>query len=135
MFDRMSRQFEGLDDELLESPVAVDVEDADGAFVVTADLPGFTAEEIGVEFAGDTLSISASHTEETEDEGDEPEFDAGTERRYLRRERRHRSVSRSVRLPEPVDREAAEAEYRNGVLTVTLPKESTDEGGQNIPIN
>lgn len=130
MFDRMSRQLEPLEDELLEQSVAVDVEDADGTYVVTADLPGYEKGDIDVELAGDRLTLSASHTETTETESDD---ESGGQ--YIQRERRQRSVSRSVRLPEPVEGDAAEAEYHNGVLTVTLPKEDADSDGRNIPIN
>ncbi|MEF8808706.1 Hsp20/alpha crystallin family protein, partial [Natronomonas sp.] len=129
MFDRMSNRLEPFDEGAFEGAVAVDVEDTEEAYVVTADLPGFDRDDIDVELAGDRLTLSASHTEE---ESEESEGEGG---RYLRRERRQQSASRSVRLPEPVDENATEAEYRNGVLTVTLPKESEGGSGHDIPIN
>ncbi|QLD85867.1 Hsp20/alpha crystallin family protein [Natronomonas halophila] len=129
MFDRMSNRLEPFDEGVFEGSVAVDIEETDDAYVVTADLPGFDRDDIDVELAGDRLTLSATHTEAESEEGDE---DGG---RYLRRERRQQSVSRSVRLPEPVDEDATEAEYNNGVLTVTLPKEAEGDSGHDIPIN
>ena len=128
MFDRMSRQLGPIEDELLDGSVPVDVEDRGDSFVVTADLPGFDREDVDVQLAGETLTISGSH--ETDDEA-AGEDETG---RYVRRERRRRSVSRSVHLPEAVDQEGTEATYTNGVLTVTLPKQEAHDG-QSIPIN
>jgi HSP20 family protein len=126
MFDRMSNRLEPFDEGAFQGSVAVDIEETDDAYVVTADLPGFDRDDIDVELAGDRLTLSATHTTEGSDED---------EGRYLRRERRQQSVSRSVRLPEPVDEDATEAEYNNGVLTVTLPKEAEGDSGHDIPIN
>jgi HSP20 family protein len=128
MFDRMSHQFETLDDDLFEGSVAVDVEDTGDSFVVTADLPGFDSDDIDVELSGETLTLSAAHSESTETEA---EADEG---RYIRRERHEQSVNRSIRLPEPVEESDTEASYTNGVLTVTLPKVGSGEG-HDIPLN
>ena len=128
MFERMGKQFEGLQppSELSTGTVLVDVEDQAEAFVVTADLPGFDREDIDLNLRDDTLELSASQetTEET---------DTGT---YVRRERRRSDVSRSVYLPDPVVAEETSATYENGVLTVTLPKATPEEDeGTDIPVN
>jgi HSP20 family protein len=130
MFDRMSNRLEPFDEGAYAGSVAVDLEETDDAYRVTADLPGFDREDIDVELAGDRLTLSATHTEAESEEDDE---DGGS--RYLRRERRQQSVSRSVRLPDTVEEDAAEAEYHNGVLTVTLPKETGGNSGHDIPVN
>jgi HSP20 family protein len=130
MVERMSEEFEGMQPgKLAEGTVLVDVEERDDAFVVTADLPGFDREEIDVTLREDTLELSASH-EETEETGTETA--AGE---YVRRERRRSDVSRSVYLPEPVDREGTTATYENGVLTVTLPRAATEDTGTDIPVS
>ena len=123
MFDRMTRGFESIEGGLSES-VAVDVAETDDGYVVVADLPGFDREDIDVELAGETLTVSAAADGDDEDD----------DRRYLRRERPRGPVSRSVRLPEAVDPEATDAAYEAGVLTVTLPK-AAGAGGQSIPID
>ena len=126
MFDRMSSQFDPMEGGALAGSVAVDVEDAGDEYVVTADLPGYDLADIDVQLAGERLTVSADHTDDTTAE----EQDG----RYVRKERRQQSVSRTVRLPEAVDEDGTEAEYNNGVLTVTLPKVGVDDG-HDIPIN
>lgn len=98
----------------------VDVAEYDDEFVVMADLPGYNREDIDVRAEDGRLTISAEH----EHEGTER---ANTGRRYLRRERRHESVTRSVDLPGSVLESDATATFQNGVLTVTLPKQTDDE--------
>jgi len=95
------------------------VAEYDDEFVVMADLPGYDREDIDVRATEGRLTITAEHDAASED----------ADRRYLRRERRHESVTRSVDLPGPVVDDAS-ATYRHGVLTITLPKaadETTDD--------
>ncbi|GAB7009965.1 archaeal heat shock protein Hsp14 [Halorubrum trueperi] len=95
----------------------VDVAEYDDEFVVMADLPGYDREDIDVRAEDGRLTIRAERDAERED----------ADRRYLRRERRHESVTRSVDLPTSVIETDASATYQHGVLTVTLPKDSADE--------
>ncbi|MFB6113470.1 MAG: Hsp20/alpha crystallin family protein [Halodesulfurarchaeum sp.] len=118
MFDRMASQFEDIDDwgsfeAAMPGRLSVDVAEYDDEFVVTTDLPGFAKEDIDVELSEDRLRIAAEHIEDVETE--EPE-------RYVRQERRKRSQSRTITLPEPVEDDGVSATFNNGVLTVTLPK-------------
>lgn len=119
LFERMNRQFGGMGGF---SPgegwhaIDVDVADYDDEYVVVADLPGFDREDIDLRVDEDALTIRAERHHEV-DEGSE----AGA---YLRRERRSESLSRTVTLPEAVREDDAGATYRNGVLTVTLPKQA-----------
>jgi len=117
--ERMEREF-NTDPFGTTEPVPVDVRDGDGEFVVTADLPGYEKDDIGVTFADRTLRIETDHETHTEIE----------EAEYVRRERSHESVSRSVRLPEPVGEDGVSATFSNGVLTVTLEKRDADGGTQ-----
>jgi len=122
LFDRMSREFGGTSFAAGAGSMAVDVEDRDDAFVVTVDVPGFSKEEIDVTLADRTLHVRAEHEAETET----------SEANFLRRERQRTSASRSVRLPAAVEEEGISATYKNGVLTVTLPKQ--EGGGQRIDV-
>lgn len=127
-FDELERLLDKMNDarERASGGLAVDVEDEDDEFVVTADLPGFDKEDIDVEVHDRTLRIEARHEEETETEEDEDN--------YVRRERSKRSLSRSVTLPEEVDEAGASASFENGVLTVTLPKAHTSEESTSVDI-
>jgi HSP20 family protein len=135
MMNRMSRQFEesmgGSELRQLtgdKGGAAVDVADRGDELVVTADLPGYRTEDIDLTLRGDELTINAEREQEAEAH-QAGEGDPGTDQpRYIRKERRHQSVSRAVTLPEEVDEQNVSAEYRNGVLSVTLPKAHADEG-------
>jgi HSP20 family protein len=123
LFERMSRQFDQAS-RMWESsgPLAewssdgesmeLDLIERDEEFVVTVDLPGFERDGVEIEVTDHTLRIAAQR---------EAEHEVGDEQ-YLRHERRHESVERSIRLPDEVDKERVDARMRNGVLTVTLPK-------------
>lgn len=128
-FNRMSRQFEetsrGIDStdpfgrlQLGSGSMAVDVVEGDEEIVVTADLPGFTREEIDVHVTDRTLRIDAEREESIEE---------GEDERYLRRERRRQSTTRSIQLPTEVDKENVEARMKNGVLSITLPKRAMED--------
>ncbi|MDS0297704.1 Hsp20/alpha crystallin family protein [Halogeometricum sp. S1BR25-6] len=139
MFERMSRQFDEMSRQFDDSQwtgsstrgMEVDVRDGDEEFVVVADLPGFEKEDIDLSITERALTISASR--ETETETDSGEGADGGE--YLRRERRHESMHRTFRLPGDVTAEDAAASYKNGVLTVTLPKVTIDrEDSRHIDI-
>jgi HSP20 family protein len=132
-FDRMSRQFDRATAEW-EQPfgasqfggetAAVDVADEDDAFVVTVDLPGFDTGDIQASITDRTLLIEATQ-ESTSDESDEE---------YLRRERSRRSVNRAIDLPAPVETQNVSATYRNGVLTLRVPKAEPGGADERIPI-
>ncbi|MGB9964288.1 Hsp20/alpha crystallin family protein [Halobacterium sp. CBA1126] len=125
-FDELERLLDKMNDarERAGGGLAVDVEDVDGEFVVTADLPGFAKDDIDVEVHERTLRVDARHEEETDADEDN----------YVRRERSKRSLSRSVTLPEEVDEAAATASFENGVLTVTLPKSHASEESTSVDI-
>ncbi|HMB49891.1 Hsp20/alpha crystallin family protein [Natronoarchaeum rubrum] len=128
MLERMNQQlgqFEGgANVQVGGSSASVDVADQGDEFVVTADLPGYDTEDIDLTLADDTVRIEAEREEEMEDEDEQ----------YIRRERRHQHVSRSVPLPEAVDEDSVSASYNNGVLTVTLPKRHGVDDGHQIDI-
>ncbi|KTG29697.1 archaeal heat shock protein Hsp14 [Haloferax profundi] len=124
LFDRMGRSFE--DSGLARfQDISLDVVESDDTIEVVADLPGFEKDDLDVSVRGRQLSIAAEREASTEAE----------EETYVRRERSHRSVSRSVTLPAEIERENVSATYRNGVLTITLPKAEPDaDDSQSIDI-
>ena len=95
-----------------EGPLAVDVYETDDTVVVKSAIPGVKAEDIDVSVTGDTLTIKAETKEEQEIKREN----------YLRRERRIGSYCRSVTLPGGLETDKAEADYSQGILTLTFPK-------------
>lgn len=91
---------------------AVDVREEDQQYVVEAELPGMSDKELSVEVDEDTLTIASKRQEQTEEKR------SG----YLRRERRSTVFRRSFSLPADVEESRIDATFKNGLLTVTLPK-------------
>jgi len=93
----------------------VDVAEKNGAYIVTAELPGVKKEDIQVTIDGSQITLSAEAKREKEVAHDE---------RVLHTERTFGKVSRSFSLPQEVDEAKAEAKFRDGVLELTLPKKA-----------
>ena len=92
---------------------AVDVEETPENYLVKAELPGFSEDDVKISIDKHVLHISGEINE------NEKEKDG---RKFLIRERRHESFERSFSLPDGIDESAISAEFRNGILTVTMPK-------------
>jgi HSP20 family protein len=90
----------------------IDFVETEQTFVVTANVPGLTPEQIQVNFEDGVLTIVAEI----------PQVAVSENTRTLVRERAHGRFARSIRLADTVDINAVEAVYSNGVLTLTLPK-------------
>jgi len=95
--------------------VKVDVAEKNGAYTVTAELPGVKKDEIQVTIDGAQVTLVAEVKREREASQDE---------RVLHTERVFGKVSRSFTLPQEVDEAKAEAKFRDGVLELTLPKKA-----------
>jgi HSP20 family protein len=93
---------------------AMDLVEKDGAFKITAELPGLEEKNVEVKVANNTLTIRGEKREEKEKED--------KDRQYYLSERRYGSFQRSFRIPVGVDLDRIEANFAKGVLTVTLPK-------------
>jgi HSP20 family protein len=86
--------------------------ETEDSVVVKTAIPGVSAEDIDVSVSGDTLTVKCESREEEE----------VSRENYLRRERRFGSYCRSVTLPGGLETDKAEADYTNGILSLTFPK-------------
>lgn len=91
---------------------AVDIVEKDGGFEVTVELPGMDEKSIEVNVANGCLTIKGEKQEEKEEK----------KKDYYLHERQIGSFERHFALPEGVDTDKIEASFKNGVLTVRLPK-------------
>jgi HSP20 family protein len=91
---------------------AMDVVETDEHFVLRADLPGLTAEDVNIELDDNVLTISGERTAEHEQRNEG----------YYRVERASGSFSRSLTLPEGVEPDGIQASFESGVLEVRIPK-------------
>ena len=90
----------------------VNVEEADDRFVVTADLPGMKKEDIDIQLQENVLTIKGERKHEKEEK----------EKNYHIFERSCGTFQRAFTLPENVEMEKIDAEYRDGVLSIAIPK-------------
>lgn len=93
---------------------AVDVREKDGRYLVEAELPGVNEKDLKVELKDGLITLSTAKAEEKKEE-------MGT---WLRRERRSFSFTRSFALPEDADGEKIEAVFKDGLLTIAVPKKA-----------
>ena len=94
------------------SAPAIDMYQTDDEVVVKAALPGFKAEEVQINVTGDMLTLKGEmkHAEEKKDKS------------WHIREHRWGSFERAISLPTEVVADKANADFANGILTITLPK-------------
>lgn len=110
---RVERVFDELGDGAAHPwSLAVDVVEEDDRYVVRADVPGMSPDDVKIEVEDDILTIRAEHAEQKEEK----------EKNYVRRERRYGAFSRSLPLPQGVSPDEIEATCADGVLEVTFPK-------------
>ncbi len=91
---------------------AVDVAETEKAYEITAELPGMDEKNVEVKFADGVLTVKGEKREEKEEK----------KKDYYLSERSFGSFQRAFQVPDGVDADKIEASFKNGVLTVTMPK-------------
>jgi HSP20 family protein len=91
---------------------SVDVLEKDGNLILRAELPGLTEKQIDLKVEGNTLTLKGERKMENEE----------NKNNYHRIESYYGSFARSFQLPETVNIDKINAEYKNGVLTITIPQ-------------
>lgn len=91
-----------------------DILEDEDKFTAECELPGFKKEEIAIDIDGQSLTLKAVHAKKTEE-------NAENKAKYIHRERSYISYQRSFDIS-GIDTEAISAEYKDGILILTLPK-------------
>ena len=91
---------------------ALDASEDEKAFYISAELPGLEEKNIHVDLTGNTLTIQGEKSTEQEEQ----------DKSFHRRERSYGRFYRAITLPVEVDQDAIKADFKNGVLKLTLPK-------------
>ena len=103
--------------------IAVDMSETDDEVIVEANLPGIEKKNVSLKILGRRLTIDAEQEEETHEEREN----------YFRQERRCGKMHRELTLPVEVKEDEADAEMKDGVLRVILPKkEKSKKKGKEI---
>lgn len=95
-----------------------DIRDEGEKYVMEAELPGFTKEDIKLDINGSYLVLTAEHKNEKDEKDDKG--------KYIRKERSYGSYTRNFDIT-GVDTENISAEYKDGILKIDLPKKASEE--------
>ena len=113
------REMEELERRFFSAPATptfrTDIKECDNAYILEAELPGFSKEEIHAEIKDKYLTISAVHSEKKEESEEKSA--------YVRRERTYSSYSRSFDIS-GINADEITASYTNGILKLTLPTQA-----------
>ena len=96
---------------------AVNIREDDKNYVLDFAIPGIEKKDLKIDMNEDVLTISSEMKNESEENKDG----------YKRKEFSYSSFSRSFYIPENVNREKIEASYKDGILTVSLPKQEEEK--------
>lgn len=94
-----------------------DVSETGDEYIISIDLPGTSKEDVEVKYKDNRLTISGERKKEEEKE----------EENFLRKERYHGSFTRSFTLPSEVEKDDIKANFKEGVLTVKVPRSEVEE--------
>jgi HSP20 family protein len=96
---------------------AFDITENEKEYVISGEIPGIDPKDLEVTLTDGILSIKGEKKQESEEK----------EENYHRIERHYGSFQRSFRLPENIQREELDANYKDGILRLTLPKSEQSE--------
>jgi len=133
-FLQLRREMDRLFDDFFSAPMlgglgrsmswpTLEVSDTDNEVRVTAELPGLSEKDVEILAHDGVLTLRGEKKSETEDR------DRGWSERYYGR------FERTIALPDGADESQAEASFRDGVLTVRMPKTAEATRSRKIPIN
>jgi HSP20 family protein len=114
LFDRFFEDWDmpSLFDADAEWAPAFDISENEKEYVITAELPGIDIKDVDITLSEGVLSVKGEKKQEKEDKGED----------YHRIERRYGSFHRSFRMPGRVETDKVDANYKDGILKLTLPK-------------
>lgn len=104
--------FEDFFKETNKPSLKCDIYEKEDKYYIEMDTPGYTKDDVIVDYSNGYLTIGVSKREETSDDS----------RNYIRRERKQSSFSRSFYIGD-VDTESIKASFKNGSLIISIPKE------------
>ena len=103
----------------------MDLEETEKEYRITAELPGMEEKDVEILLTGNAISLKGEKKEEKEEKG----------KSFYHVERSYGSFQRTVPLPDGIDLKRVDADFKNGVLTVKLPKTAeAKRSGKKVPI-
>jgi len=95
----------------------LDIAETDKEYTISVELPGVSEKDINLELIDDTLKISGEKKQEKEEK----------EKNYYSMERSYGAFQRVLSLPEDADRDNIQAAYKNGIMTIKIPRKADSE--------
>ncbi len=120
MFDEVFNDFFGgspINGNFFNKSAAVNIKEDEKNYRLEFAAPGFEKEEFKINLENQVLTVSAEKKSESKEDGKD----------FTRREFAYSSFQRSFNLPESVNEDAIKAEYKNGILHVSIPKKEEDK--------
>ncbi len=102
-----------------KSVMKTDIKEGENGYELSIDLPGFQKEDISAQLENGYLTVTASQNTSKEEKDEDG--------RYIRRERYTGNCSRSFYVGEGVTQEDIHAKYKDGILSLTVPKKDTEK--------
>ncbi|NCC77167.1 Hsp20/alpha crystallin family protein [Desulfobulbus propionicus] len=96
----------------------VDLSAADNEYLLTVEIPGVNEKDVSVDISNNTMTIKGEKKQEKEDK----------EKNYYRIERSYGAFQRVLSLPDDVDQDNIKASFKNGVLSITMPRKALPAG-------
>lgn len=115
MFNRLFRDWPAIEQTTGEWSPTVDLSETSDSLIVHAEIPGISPKDIQISLTGDTLHIKGEKKQEKTDK----------EENFYRIERSYGSFFRSIELPFEIQQDKVEALYKDGILTIKMPKSET----------
>ena len=106
------------------SVMKTDVKEVGDNYELDIDVPGYNKEDIKLELERGYLTVTAEQTKDSDEEN----------KKYIRRERYYGKTSRTFYVGDDVTENDIKANYKNGILSITVPKVSKDETKKEIEI-
>ena len=116
----MNRLFSGYSPSVLRtapSYPAINIWSNEDSQIITAEMPGVDVNDIGIDVAADSLTLTGKRNPDTDSNG----------KSYHRRERTFGQFSRTIQLPFMVDTSKVDAQFSDGILQITLPRAEVDK--------
>lgn len=104
--------------------LAADMYEQDGNVVVEMHVPGIQAEKVHIAVKDGYLHVAGSREEEKETK----------DKQYYAKEIKRGAFERVIRVPGDVDKRHVKAEYKGGILKITMPKSSSEEGTVKVEV-
>ncbi len=100
---------------------SVDISETDTAYVIKGEIPGVNKEDVKINIEAGMITIRGERKQEKEEK----------DKKFHRIERSYGSFMRSFRLPDNVDETAVKADFKDGMINVTLPKSAKNKARSN----